>query len=324
MKILFICRGINFHGISPIMKRQGESLKKKGVDIEYFAINGNGIFGYIKNIIILRKFLQKKNYDLVHAHYGLCGFVTLLSKRKEKSVLSFMGSELINTHSANGKKNIQYYLLRSINKFCIRNFDFIVVKSKEMADFIDIKNKMVIPNGIDLSTFKSIEKSDARNILNLNLQQVIIIFIADPPDRPEKNIELAKLAIQKLHSKNVNFLHLHSLDESNLSLYYSAADLLLLTSLHEGSPNVIKEAMACGCPMVSTNVGDVEKNISGVKGCYISTYDPNDIAAKIEFAIEFALTNNRTNGRERIKELQLSSTTTADKIIAIYNKLILA
>jgi teichuronic acid biosynthesis glycosyltransferase TuaC len=111
-----------------------------------------------------------------------------------------------------------------------------------------------------------------------------------------------------------------SIDE--LKYFYSAADLLLLTSFHEGSPNVIKEAMACNCPIVSTNVGDVPEVIGKTEGCFLASFDPIDVAEKMRFALEFAQTKGRTNGRQRIIELGLDSETVSAKIIEVYNKVL--
>ena len=105
-------------------------------------------------------------------------------------------------------------------------------------------------------------------------------------------------------------------------LYYNAADLLLLTSKHEGSPNIIKEAMACNCPVVSTDVGDVRWVIGNTKGCYITSSNPVGVAQKVMLALEFSEKNSRTKGRERIMELGLDSDTIAAKIIAVYKKVL--
>ena len=94
---------------------------------------------------------------------------------------------------------------------------------------------------------------------------------------------------------------------------------MVLTSFHEGSPNVIKEAMACNCPIVATNVGDVEFIIGDTKGCYISDFDANDVAEKIKLALEFG---KKTEGRNRIIEFGLDSRSVARKIIRVYKQVL--
>ena len=105
-----------------------------------------------------------------------------------------------------------------------------------------------------------------------------------------------------------------------MSYYYSAADVVLLTSVTEGSPNVIKEAMACNCPIVSTDVGDVREVLGNTEGCYISGLDPVEVAEKTKKALEFSYTKGRTKGRQRIIELGLDSESIAKKIVEVYKK----
>jgi teichuronic acid biosynthesis glycosyltransferase TuaC len=93
--------------------------------------------------------------------------------------------------------------------------------------------------------------------------------------------------------------------------------VVLLTSLWEGSPNVIKEAMACNTPIVSTDVGDVKEIIGKTEGCFITSFDPEDVSDKIKKALEFG---KRTTGREDIKHLE--SGVVAKRIIAIYKNVL--
>jgi len=96
----------------------------------------------------------------------------------------------------------------------------------------------------------------------------------------------------------------------------NASDLLLLTSFYEGSPNIIKEAMACCLPIVSTTVGDVRATIGNTEGCYISSFDPVDVKENIEKAIIYG---KRTNGRGNIKFL--NSKEISKRLFEIYNGL---
>ena len=69
MKILFVSSGNTENGISPIIKNQGESLKKQDIELKYFTIKGRGIRGYFKSIFRLHKHLKNNSYDIIHAHY---------------------------------------------------------------------------------------------------------------------------------------------------------------------------------------------------------------------------------------------------------------
>nr|MBP9044541.1 glycosyltransferase family 4 protein [Spirochaetota bacterium] len=145
-----------------------------------------------------------------------------------------------------------------------------------------------------------------------------ILFMSNP-DRPEKNYNLAKQAYNLLNENNIVLHVIYNISNDKIPHYYYSADLLLLTSLWEGSPNVIKEAMACNLPIVSTDVGDVKEVIGSTEGCYICSYDPKDVAEKIKMALDFG---KRTNGRERIIKLGLDADNIAKKIINVYDKVL--
>ena len=98
-----------------------------------------------------------------------------------------------------------------------------------------------------------------------------------------------------------------------------AVDAALMTSHSEGSPQFIKEVMACGCPLVSVDVGDVKEITAGVDGCYLVSRGPKEIAEKLQLAIDF---KERTQGRQRIVELGLGNQKIAEKIVAIYTNVV--
>ena len=102
----------------------------------------------------------------------------------------------------------------------------------------------------------------------------------------------------------------------------NASDCVLLTSFSEGSPQFIKEAMACNCPIVTTNIGDVNWVLGNTDGCYLTSFEPEDVAEKIKLAIEFRETHRHTRGRERIIELGLDSIPVAKRIIEVYEKVV--
>jgi len=111
----------------------------------------------------------------------------------------------------------------------------------------------------------------------------------------------------------------YPIEHKHVTAYLNAVDVLVLTSFSEGSPNVIKEAMACNCPIVATDVGDVREIIGDTEGCYIAGFDANDVAKKIQLALQFG---KRTQGRNRLIELGLDSDTVAQKISSIYSNVL--
>ena len=305
MRVLFVSSGNSKSGITATVQSQGESLKKNGIELDYFAIQRKGAKGYIQSIARLRKFIKKKNYNLIHAHYFLSAIVASLSS-KLPMVVSLMGSD---TH-------MNLFWKRIIKLFYRFRWNVTIVKSARMKTGISLDDAFVIPNGLDFHLFKPIERSVAKIKVGFNDNRHHIVFIANP-ERPEKKYSLAKKAIELIKNDHVELNTVSNVVQKIIPYYINSADVLLLTSSREGSPNVVKEAMACNCPIVSTDVGDVKEVIGNTEGCYICSYKPEDVANKIKLALDFG---KRTDGRKNIKHLD--ENIIAKKIIDLYKKVL--
>jgi len=191
---------------------------------------------------------------------------------------------------------------------------------KSQLNFAENKIQ-VIPNGVDFDLFYPVEKSIALEKINWTNERINLLFLGDF-NRPEKNYKLAIDAVELLKNKFKN-LHLHVVNNqptANLKFYYSAANVLLLPSYHEGSPNVIKEAMSCNCPIVATDVGDIKWLFGNTPGYFLSTFDASQFSTAIEHAIKYSLNLSEPQGKKRIVELSLNSKDVAQKIINVYKK----
>lgn len=322
--MLFVSSGNSRDGISPVVRNQGESLIKAGVSLDYFAISGKGWKNYYKSISELRSLLLKSNFDILHAHYGLSAIVALLARRKERIVASFMGDDILGSRNSAGNITLSSKLYSWLNRNLARFFhQAIIVKSKEMQGwFLNAINKtFLIPNGVDLSEFKPVNRESAYAKTCWDRSCMNVIFVSDP-SRLEKNYPLAEVAVRKLNNILLELQVVNMISNRELVYYYNAADCLVLPSFHEGSPNVIKEAMACNCPIVSTRVGDVEWMLGETEGCFLAENDPEDFAEKLEAALRYSEDKGRTNGRERIISLGLDSESVAKRIIELYHKVL--
>ena len=301
MRVLFVSSGKS-GDVGHVVKNQGESLARRGIEIEYFTITP-GIKGYLKAIPKLSATARQGRYDLIHAHYSLSAFAASLAGTFPMAV-SLMGSDL---HAGRVSKCI-------IRIFARLRWAATIVKSDEMKRILNLKSALVIPNGVDTERFVPMDMAMTRKRLDIAADTKVILFIA-PDNRPEKNLPLALKAVELLNDESVQFIHVSHAANSEIPYFLNAADLLLLTSSREGSVNVVKEAMACNCPVVSTDVGDVRWVTSDVEGCYLAGENPESIASNINRALAF---RGRTNGREKIFELGLDSVSVAQEINEVY------
>jgi len=319
MKILFVSSGNSESGISPIVKAQGVSLQPH-LTLEYFTISKKGILGYLSYIIKLRKHLKYNSVDIIHAHYGLSGIVAFLARRKHKLIVSYMGTDLFGTKKANGKLFFGSMIFVFVNKVLAYFFNSLsIVKSQEMSYLLyKATPKKIIPNGVNMELFKPLDKSGSRKKLKISEKEKIVLF-ASNPSRMVKNFKMAKAAFEKANIPDKKLIIASGLDQKELPLYYNAADVLILSSFHEGSPNVVKEAVACNCPVVSTNVGDVEALFGESDACTIVDYSVDNMAKALEF---YLLKPHKTNGRNQIPHL--ADTKIAHEIFELYSTILKA
>jgi teichuronic acid biosynthesis glycosyltransferase TuaC len=145
-----------------------------------------------------------------------------------------------------------------------------------------------------------------------------VLFLGNK-NRPGKNFPLVQAAIEQLGRPDIELVCPYPIAHQDIPQYLNDADLLAFPSFMEGSPNVIKEAMACNCPIVSTDVGDVSWVFGKTEGCYLASFDAGDFAKKIAVAINFSQAQGKTMGRQRIIELGLDMETVAKRIMEVYD-----
>ena len=302
MKILVIA-SFNKSSFAPFIVEQVEALKRQGCDVGFFGLQGKGIKGYLKNLPRLKRHIKKFRPDVIHAHYGLSGLLANL-QRKVSVVTTYHGSDI------NDKKVLRFskmtILLSAWNIFVSKNTLSVVKPNKRYS---------LLPCGIDFSELQLTDKVEARKRMNLEANKRYVLF-AGAFDNAVKNASLAKEALALCDDENVELQELKGFARDEVTLLMCAVDALLMTSVSEGSPQVIKEAMACGCPIVSVDVGDVKERIAGIEGCFVAeTRDPKEIADLLHRALAF---EGKTNGRDKIIADGLDNRLVAERLLEIY------
>ena len=181
------------------------------------------------------------------------------------------------------------------------------------------RKSTLLPCGIDLSDLQMTDKVEARQKIGLSTGKRYVLF-SGAFDNPVKNAFLAKEAVSLLQDDNIELLELKGYSREDVSLLMCAADAFLMTSFSEGSPQVIKEALACGCPIVSVDVGDVRERTKGVNGCFVSmACDAQELAGLLRKAISF---DGKTQGREKVIADGLDNRMVAQQLIGIYERIV--
>ena len=319
MRILFVVSGNspNFE-VVPFIRYQADSIIDQGHYVDFFRVIGKGSIGYLRNIKRLRRKIKSDQYDIIHAHYTFNGLISLMSGTRIPIIVSYMGTDTYGDYDIHGKRLIKSYINIIISKVIQPFIDGIIVKSPNIKQMIFRKKHVfTVPNGVNLSVFKEASTIEARVHLGLSESKKIVLFMGKK-DEYNKNFNLIKQAFKYL-PENFELVAPFPVPPEDMLNYYNASNVLVLSSYSEGSPNVIKEAMACNIPIVSTDVGDIKWLLGDLEGHFLTAYDPEDVAKKIKSAINF---NKRTKGREHIMSLGLDSATTAGKIIGVYEKVL--
>ena len=252
MRILVVA-SFNKGHFAPFIVEQVEALKKQGCTIEFFGLQGKGLQGYLRNLPLLKKKIKAFCPDVIHAHYGLSGLFANL-QRRVPVVTTYHGSDI------NDKKVLPF------SKMAMRLSAWNVFVSRKTLEIAKPKKKYILlPCGIDLSDLQLTKRAESRRKMGLQDDRKYILF-AGAFDIPVKNAPLAKDTVTCLQENPTELLELKGYTREEVTMLMCAADAFLMTSLTEGSPQVIKEAMACGCPIVSVDVGDVKERVDGVDG----------------------------------------------------------
>lgn len=318
MKILIVASDKNGR-LAPFIEEQIAALQAYNVEIIRYAVTGKGIIGYLRELPQLKRMIRQENPDVMHAHFGLCGLLATLASigMHTPVVITYHGCDI------NAKKN------RPFSQMAMRLSAWnIFVSHRQMLNAFSTEkrankhtNWSIIPCGIDTRLFDS-ENCCEQWFNNRFTNKNYVLFAGSFTDFV-KDPELAKQVVDvynTIHPEQpIELLELRGYSRDEVVTLMHKCKTLLLTSIREGSPQVVKEAMACGCPIVSVDVGDVAERLDQMEGGYVvSTRDPHDIAKALELSVGFG----RTKGREKLLADGLDNAQVAKKLIEIYTEII--
>ena len=242
-------------------------------------------------------------YDVVHANYGLTGPPAVLQPF-HPVVLTLWGSDVTGDISL-------------LSRACARFADAVVAMSREMADIVG-GDCHVIPHGVEFQTFRPLPQSTARTEVGWDSEAHQVLFPYGPA-REEKNFSRAERIVEEARTRLDDPVELQTMSgvpHERVPWYMNAANAMLLTSTREGSPNTVKEALACNLPVVTTDVGDTAQRVEGVTHSTAS----NDDEVLVDALVAVLRSGERSNGREAVADLQLANQ--LDRIEAVYRQVV--
>jgi teichuronic acid biosynthesis glycosyltransferase TuaC len=299
------------------VKAQVEALERAGVEIELMLLDGRWRkLNYPKAVVDLQKRLRtNRSIDLVHAHYSFVGAVARTQWRLPV-VLSYHGDDLLGTVDARGRTRAFSKLVVAGGRILGELVDSVIVMSEAMAARLKRPDVHVIPQGVDFDVFRPIPLEEAREALGLSPTRNYVLFAADP-GIPVKRFPLAAAAVEQLrrNDPSIELIVTHRETQPRLALHMNACDALVFPSFQEGSPTIVKQAMACNLPIVASDVGDVREVIGNTQGCRICQPTVEAFANGLERVLH---RRDRTRGRDDIGHLD--SRVLTDKLIRVYEE----
>lgn len=263
----------------PFIVQQVRFLQDRGIDISVFPFRGGkSLISYIKARRQLRHQYNLSSFDLIHIHFGQSAI--LVFPVRTPTIVTFWGSDVHGIVNQTGHYSRLSMVLRTISRWAAKQADEIIVVSSRMKALLgNPRHANLIPHGVDLDLFKPIPQFEARAALGLDKNTIYVLFAANE-NLPVKRHALAKEAVNKVNNKlECQLLTVTNATHDEMPLWMNAADCLLLTSRHEGSPTTVKEALACALPVVSVDVGDVSEQLEGIEGCHVCEADDSNTIA---------------------------------------------
>jgi teichuronic acid biosynthesis glycosyltransferase TuaC len=309
------------------VEQQIKGLRQIGLEVDVTFVDRlqKGMLVYLGLGRQIHARIEHFKPDVIHVMYGgvMANQVTKCVNDRP-TVVTFHGSDLLGERlSGPLRKLISGYGVWASCR-AARRAKGIVVVSKILEDALpeDVNRFMIriIPCGIDLERFKPLDQQTCRDRLGWGAHRFHVLFPSNYGD-PVKRPGLAQAAVETLKRLGIQaeMHHLRNVPNNDVPVWLNASDVLLLTSLHEGSPTIVKEALACNVPVVSVDVGDVRERILGIEGCYLALPEPAELAAKLQL-VRAGL--HRIEGRIKMQELSLERI--ASRLKDFYSEVLLS
>ena len=311
--------------ISDVLTTQRMYLERDGFQVALGVVDDRtSISGILRNLQRLKREIKMSHPQIVHAHYGtMTAAIAVFAIDHEQMIITFRGDDLLGTPIPGLYWRIRERIGGWLSQWAATYATTIITVSENLRQALPVSLRqkvVVLPNGVDFEAFQPLDKTEARMQLGWDTTTKVISFNASSGSNQKvKNMKLAQASMDLLGQK-LERVRLHALSNSSreeVNLVLNASDCLLVTSLHEGSPNIVKEAMACNLPVVTVPCGDVAERLQDVHPGAICSYDEAELANEIYKILK---SEQRSNGREQLMIQGLDAANFARRLGQIYRR----
>lgn len=304
-------------------RRQLDALRALGHHVHEFTVERRySVVAIVRQVAALRDLLHAQPTDVVLAQYGtVTGLIGLLgAKPKLPFAVYFRGSDL---HPWWGEGVLRTLAATLTSQIVAFFSDQVICVSDALRARLWARRACaeVIPSGVDFSAFKPLPQSAARAALGWTDGTPVVLFNGgEATSRPLKRADLARQAVWSVRDEfpDVRMEVVGDVNPDLMPLYYAASDCLILTSVREGSPNVVKEAAASSLPVISVRVGDVETSLKDVSPSWIVNDDEGEISLALRIALR---SRTRSNGPTVCKD-RFSQEITSSRLADVLSRCI--
>ena len=301
-----------------IVARTAKELERRGLDVHVVPIRGDvDRRDYWRARARVRDRARAFRPDVVHVHFG---WSFLATDARIPRVVSFYGDDLNGTATRGGGTTVvsragvivsQCAALRAERNIAVSD----ALRSKLWLDRAR-RRCTVIRDAVDESVFVPGDPRAARQRLMLE-EGVVRVLFPHAVSQPTKRLDLAQAAVSRLNERGTNAVLwvVNGVPPADMPLYYRAADVMIVTSDREGGPSSVKEAMACGLPVVSVPVGDTAALSADNGRGILASRDPDALAGALERAAA-AGSSNRSSYLPR----DLTLANAGGRIVDVYEQ----
>lgn len=302
---------------------QLESVRRAGWEVVVGPISDRtsllGVFGNFRRI---RRLVREHQPLLIHAQYGsVISLIAGCASGKIPYIISFCGSDLLGAYNVGVLWQIRDEASRIFGIISGLKASAIIVKSENLLRALPSwlrQKSIIIPNGVNTDRFKPLDRAECRRKLGWPVDaKIVVMNQSSRGSRAVKNLPLAKAAVGRASrtKSGIVLQMIGSMPSDRMPLVLNAADCLLVTSLSEGSPNIVKEAMACNLPVVTVPCGDVAARLKNVGPGGLCAYDSNELAKTLKEVFD---DGRRSNGREQLIMQGLDESNVTKRLISLY------